>query len=257
MQKKTINSLQNEQVKQLLKLNKKRNSEREGKILVEGRKEIEMALGGGLAILAHYHLDSESGLCAADFSITPEIAKKISNRESPGKNFALFERPALSLDKIKAGKNSLVLVLEDMEKPGNIGAILRTADACGADAVLLADPRTDIFNHNVIRTSRGTVFTVPLAAAGNQEIRDWLVKNRFTMAGTSPQGDIDYYDYDFRQNTALLIGTEHEGLSDFWMKSAPVKLSIPMTGKIDSLNASVSAAIICFESVRQKRKNIV
>jgi TrmH family RNA methyltransferase len=252
-----ITSVQNEKVKLLVRLLKKRNRDKENLVLIEGKKEIEMAKESGLEILEHYHLPEEAGMGDKMIIINEEVAKKISVRENPAKNFALVKKPDTKLKDIIIKNDALVLVLEDLEKPGNIGAILRTADASGVDAVIITKPRTDIYNPNVVRTSRGTVFSVPIISGENEAIYKFLKENNFSLVGTSPLGDKKYTEYDYSRKTALLIGTEHEGLSDFWLKQADSLVKIPMLGRIDSLNASVSTAIICFEAVRQKNHNIV
>ena len=149
-------------------------------------------------------------------------------------------------------ENPLVIVLEAVEKPGNLGAVLRSADASGADAVIVCDPLTDLYNPNLIRSSIGGIFTVPVAAASSEETIEWLKSRNIRIYTAQLQDSKWYYDTDMRGGTALVMGTEATGLTDIWRKAADAHIKIPMLGKLDSLNVSVSAAILLFEAVRQR-----
>ena len=151
-------------------------------------------------------------------------------------------------------ENPLVVVLEKLEKPGNLGAILRSADGAGANAVLICDALTDLYNPNIIRSSLGSIFTVPVALCDNQEAIEFLKNKKIQILTAQLQDSSFYYDIDMRGGTALVIGSEADGLSEIWRKAADRHILIPMNGKMDSLNASVSAAILLYEAVRQRQQ---
>ena len=143
---------------------------------------------------------------------------------------------------------------ESVEKPGNLGALLRTADSAGCDALIICDPVTDVFNPNVVRSSQGAVFSVPVAVCSSTEAAAWLRTNKIKTLATTPAATKTFWDVDAKTPTALLLGSEKDGLSEFWLKSADEKISIPQAGLSDSLNVSMAAAIVLFEAVRQRRK---
>ena len=157
------------------------------------------------------------------------------------------------LSEFKPKKDALIIVLETVEKPGNLGAVMRTADAAGVDAVIIADPATDIFNPNAIRASIGCIFSVPVYTCSTEECINWLKQNGITIYCTYLKASIDYLDADFRKATALVMGTEATGISDAWVGAADQNIIIPMNGIADSLNVSVTTAIVTFEAVRQRR----
>ena len=150
-------------------------------------------------------------------------------------------------------KNPLIVVLESVEKPGNLGAILRTAEAANVDAVIVCDPLTDLYNPNLIRASIGGVFSVPVAVCTSKECIAFLKEHKVRILTAQLQDAYDYYDYDMRQATAIVMGTESTGLSQQWRDAADVHIRIPMLGRLDSLNVSVSAAILMYEAVRQRK----
>ena len=158
----------------------------------------------------------------------------------------------MSLDALKLKENPLVVVLEAVEKPGNLGAVLRSADASGVDAVIVCDPLTDMYNPNLIRSSIGAIFTVPTATASSEDTIKWLKANKIKIYTAQLQDSEWYYDIDMKGSTAIVMGTEATGLTDAWRKAADAHIKIPMLGKLDSLNVSVSAAILMFEAVRQR-----
>ena len=159
----------------------------------------------------------------------------------------------LPLEDLRLPDNPLIAVLESVEKPGNLGAVLRSADAAGADALLICDPLTDIYNPNVIRASIGAVFTVPTVACSSDEAIAWLKAKGIQILTAQLQDSSLYYDRDLTLPTALVLGTESTGLSDRWREAADAHIRIPMLGSLDSLNVSVSAAILLFEAVRQRQ----
>jgi TrmH family RNA methyltransferase len=160
-----------------------------------------------------------------------------------------------TLDELELPENPLLLIAEDLEKPGNLGTILRTADATGVDAVVVCDHKTDINNPNVIRASIGTVFFMPVAEATSDEVIGWLNNRGIQSLAAVPDAEIEYTDTDMRKGTAIIVGAEDEGLSPKWINQSDRKVCIPMLGKNDSLNVSTAAAILLYEAIRQRRKN--
>ena len=257
-----ISSSQNLKIKEIIGLRKAAKRKKEDLIVIEGKKEIEMAQRGNMKINNFFYCpelnpDADKALVRDDqglFLVTPDVFKKISLREHPDGYLATAKPRYSKLSEIKLSSAPLVIVLEAVEKPGNLGAIFRVADAAGADAVIISDPRTDIYNPNVIRASRGAVFSVRAAVSPADKIISWLKTNKIKIFAATPNTDKFYTEPDYRGATAIVIGTEHEGLSDRWLQAAGKKIKIPLQGKIDSLNAAVSAAIIIYEALRQRRK---
>jgi TrmH family RNA methyltransferase len=208
-----------------------------------------------------YSLAVAKNVCFSDQAIatfvevlelSADVFAKIAFRESPDGYLATFKPKKLSLADLRLSANPFVVILEAVEKPGNLGAILRTCDAAGVEALIIADQHTDIYNPNVIRASLGTVFSKQLAVDSLENINKWLILNKIKTFATSPDTDLLFTEVDFTQPCAILIGTEHHGLSDKCLKMADYKIKIPMKGKMDSLNASVSAGIVIYEVVRQR-----
>ena len=259
---KTINSLQNPLIKETVKLRKASERRKQGEILVEGYKEIKLAQDNGLAALRLFYCDEyargkyspDTLLAKETFLVSPDVFDKISYRDNPDGFLAVISRGENYLAEIKLTKDkpALIIVLESVEKPGNLGAILRTADAAQADAVIVCDAKTDIYNPNVIRSSLGTLFTVPVAIASNSEALSWLKDNEIKILAATPSAKDIYFDQDMAGALAIVVGTEHDGLSGFWLDNADKQIKLPMLGKIDSLNASVSAAILTYEALRQR-----
>ena len=178
--------------------------------------------------------------------------EKIAYRGSTEGVIAEVKAVQRGLEDVKLSEKPLVIVLESVEKPGNLGAVLRSADAAGADAVLICDPLTDLFNPNLIRASIGAVFTVQTVCCTSTEAISWLKANGIKLYTAQLQDSSWYYDTDMKGATAIAIGTEATGLTDAWREAADAHIKIPMLGELDSLNASVSAAILLFEAVRQR-----
>ncbi|WKZ48676.1 MAG: RNA methyltransferase [Anaerolineales bacterium] len=253
-----IASLQNPRVKRLVKLrDDKKTRRQDGLMLVEGFDEIQLALAAGhkpqtvlsAPQIASRHLTFSH---AEALTVSRAVFEKISYRENPDGWLAVFPIPRTTLSDLKLSKTPLVIVAESVEKPGNLGAILRTADAAGVDALLVCDSRVDVWNPNVVRASRGAVFCVPVVECDNASALERLKGGAIRVAAASPAGDEVYSNVDLSQPVAIAVGTEDEGLSDFWMTNADVKLKIPMLGKVNSLNVSVSTALILYEAVRQR-----
>ena len=263
-----ITSLQNTAIKNIVKL-KDKASERvsQGLFVIEGAREIRLAVEGGYKIRSLYHYPDHAKNYTHEFNylkevpeekrfeITAEVYEKIAYRETTEGLIALAELKKNTLDSIHVGSNPLVVVLESVEKPGNLGAILRTADAADADAVIICDPKTDFYNSNVIRSSLGCVFTNQIAKCSPSDAIAWLRKNTIRTYAAELKGSVRYDTPDFRHASAIVLGTEADGLSDEWINAADARIKIPMLGRIDSLNVAASAAIIVFEAMRQRGFN--
>jgi TrmH family RNA methyltransferase len=185
-------------------------------------------------------------------SVSRPVFEKISYRENPDGWLATFPIPKTSLDNQKPGDPPFVIVAESVEKPGNLGAILRTADAAHVDALLICDPRVDLWNPNVVRASRGAIFSVRTVECHNDAALAWLRRHAIRVLAATPSAEAVYFETDLRQAVAIAVGTEDEGLSDFWMSNADLQVKIPMGGRVNSLNVSVSTALILYEAVRQR-----
>lgn len=184
--------------------------------------------------------------------VSKDVFNKLVVREDSGGLLAVAEMKTHELETISLKKNPLILILESIEKPGNLGALLRTADAAGIDAVISCDPQTDFYNPNVIRSSIGTVFANQLASASSENTIAWLKKNKIAIYSTHLNASKPYYTIDFTKPAAIVMGTESTGLSDQWVEAADVTIVIPMAGAIDSMNVSTSAAVVIFEARRQR-----
>jgi len=256
----TITSTQNQKIKDAAKLHEARERKKCGLVLVEGRREIELARAGGAAIETLFVCEEIFGdtdfVRAAGaketFAVSPAVYKKISFRESPAGILAVARPPVYSLADIKNKNDLLLVVLEAVEKPGNLGAIVRTADAAAVDAVIICDPKADIYNPNAIRSSQGTVFTKKVIVADSPAVIVWLFENKIKAFAATPAANKTHFACDFRKNAAIVLGTEDKGLSQAWIEAADEKIRIPMRGAIDSLNVSASAAIILYEAIRQR-----
>ncbi len=253
-----IVSPQNPRVKHIVKLrDDKRTRKEDGLMLVEGFDEIQLALAAGhkpQTLLSAPELASRALTDSSIESLTVSRAvfEKISYRENPDGWMGIFPIPQTSLDDLKLSATPLVIIAESIEKPGNLGAILRTADAAGVDALLVCDARVDVWNPNVVRASRGAVFSVPVVACENVEALKWLKGGKTRIVAASPSAEEIYSAVNLTSPVAIVVGTEDEGLSDFWMTNADVKVKIPMMGKVNSLNVSVSTALIIYEAMRQR-----
>ncbi len=253
-----IISLQNPKVKYIVKLREdKRQRQRDGLFLVEGHDELTLALDSGLrpqTLLTAPELASRSiDIPNAELTtVSRAVFEKMSYRDNPDGWLGIFPIPKISLDDLKLSESPLVIVAESVEKPGNLGAILRTADAAKVDAVLVCDPRVDLWNPNVIRASRGAVFAVPTVEVESPNALAWLRLRKMRVLAATPSAETLYTDVDLREPIAIAVGTEDEGLTDFWMQNADLKVKIPMLGKVNSLNVSIATALITYESVRQR-----
>lgn len=257
-----ITSLQNPLVKDVIKLRKQRERRKDDLIIIEGEKEVSMAVVGGVKIKTFFYCRdfglNENTLTELNhgkvINVSREVFCKISKRENPDGILVVAKTSRNLLSDISIQKDSLFIALEAVEKPGNVGAVIRTAEAVGAEAVILIDSVVDFYNPNTIRTSRGSVFNIKSVSCSRGEFFLWARANRITTIAASLEANRYYTDIDFKRAVAVLIGTEHEGLSEDTLRETDVKIKIPMSGKIDSLNASVSAAVIMYEALRQKMK---
>jgi TrmH family RNA methyltransferase len=199
-----------------------------------------------------YPLAQSEMHAANSFEVSLPVFQKMAYREHSDGILALVRTKSHTLGDLNLSNNPFVIVLEAVEKPGNLGAILRTADAAGADAVIICDPLTDVYNPNVIRSSVGCVFTVPLAVATGSDVFSFLKENEMQIFAAELQASRWYQDTDFTRPSAIIMGTEADGLTDFWIENADARIKIPMRGIIDSLNVSVSTAVLTFEAMRQR-----
>lgn len=258
-----ISSPQNKEIKQLLQLQEKsRMRRKENAFLVEGRREIHLALKGGFKPESLYFCPDLASLeqlslnlpeTANIIKISQEVYDKLAYRSSTEGVLAVFKAKENALQNINlTSENPLILVAEAPEKPGNIGAILRTADAANVDAVIIANPKTDLYNPNIIRSSVGCIFTNQIATGSTSEIISFLKKKNISIYAATLQDSKVYHQIDFTTATAIVVGTEATGLSQAWRENATQNIIIPMNGEIDSMNVSVAAGILIFEAKRQR-----
>ena len=264
-----ITSLQNPRIKQLVKLRDRRPRDEAGVFLVEGYRQIRRALEKNITLTELYispewYLgENEPALVAQAqaagaqiFELTKDAFAKVAYRERPDGLLAVAPQWRRSLADIVTppGKAPFLLVVEAIEKPGNLGTILRSADAAGVDALIVCDPVTDLFNPNVVRASTGVLFSVPVVIASSEEVREWLREKQIRSVATTPSATDFYTDTDLRGPLAIVMGSEQYGLSDYWLKEADARVVIPMAGQADSLNVAMATIITLFEAVRQRGK---
>lgn len=258
-----ITSLQNPKIKNIIKLSKAKERREQNLFIIEGARELMLALSANYKVETVFicpelftktdypdvlnNIDSDCKI-----EITQAVFEKTAYREGSDGLIALVRPQRHDLNNLKLPEKPFIIILEAVEKPGNLGAILRTADAAKADAVIICNPATDIYNPNTIRSSIGCLFTVPIAICSSQEALDYLRKKDIKIFAAELQAAQWYHDTDFTQSTAIIMGTEADGLTDFWLDNADARIKIPMRGQIDSLNVSVSTAILTFEAMRQR-----
>lgn len=255
---KIITSLQNPLVKKVLQLQEKsRERKKTGLFIIEGLRELELAQKGGYIIetvLYCEDINSDAiGEASEQIAISKAVYKKLAYRQTTEGVLAIAKSKNHDLDSLNfKNKNPLILVAEAPEKPGNIGALLRTADAANIDAVLIANPKSDVYNPNVIRSSVGCVFTTQAGIGTTEEIISFLEQHNIAINCAALTASKNYIEVDFTEPTAIVVGTEATGLSDTWLTNSDQNIIIPMQGVIDSMNVSVSAAILIFEAKRQR-----
>lgn len=258
-----ITSLQNPKIKNIVKLGKAKERKAQNLFVLEGARELTLAQS------ANYEVDSVF-ICPELFGktdypdvlenisqhliheVSQQVFEKIAYREGSDGLIALMKPKSHTLQDLKLSENPFIIILEAVEKPGNLGAILRTADAAQVDAVIVCDPLTDIYNPNAIRSGVGCTFTVPTAICSSEEALSWLKQNKITSFAAELKASSWYQETDYTQPSAIVMGTEADGLTPFWLTNADHRIKIPMRGKIDSLNVSVSTAVITFEAMRQR-----
>ena len=254
-----ISSVSNPRIKNIVKLEKSAERKKQGLFLVEGIREVEHCLQAGYTLDSIYWCPQLSGKNPLpDFGRTPvfkvpeSVYAKIAYREGTEGLIALVKMASHQLKDLPSLKKKFVLVVESIEKPGNLGAILRTADAVGVDALVVCDAKTDVYNPNVIRSGIGSFFTVPIAIASNEEALQWMQQKNLKIFIASPEAKNSLYSEELKWPVALVFGTEDKGLSAFWREHSAVQaISIPMQGNMDSLNVSNSVAVVLYECLRQ------
>ena len=263
---KTISSLQNDSIKFIIGLIRKASLRKQSNVfVVEGKRELQLVVRGGFRIeklfccqeIFKYPKIEE--WCTQNLGIsnmvrvTENVYRKISYRKKTEGIVALVKKKKMGIDSIVfKNKNPLVLVAENIEKPGNIGAMLRTADASKIDCLLIAEPQTDIYNPNVIRSSVGGFFSVPIGVGTNEEVHTFLNQHHITPHAARLEANVSYETIDFTKPSAVVVGAESTGLSKFWLNASKSNIKIPMLGSLDSLNVSVAAGILLFEATRQR-----
>jgi len=260
---KEITSVQNKLVKELFQLREKsRLRKKTNTFLIEGQREISLAVKGSYEIEKIFFVPDlfsveqldELNITAERIAISDEVYSKLALRDSTEGVIALAKGKSISLNELKFDKeNPLILIGESIEKPGNVGALLRTADAANIDAVIISEAKSDFYNPNVIRSSVGCVFTNNIVSTTNDELIPWLKEKGIKVFSAALSASKPYTEVDFKGPSAIVVGTEATGLSDKWLNASDQNIIIPMEGEIDSMNVSVSAAIILFEAKRQRK----
>lgn len=259
-----ITSSQNPKLKQVNELRNRKERDASGLFIIEGYRELKRAADAGvkihsLFICPEFFLgENEEALIEQIGSATFDVAKpqfeKISYRDRPDGLIAIAHQMKLSLADISfRNKVPFIVIAEAIEKPGNLGTILRSADAAGVDGVIVCDRCTDIYNPNVVRASVGTLFTLPVVEAASSEALSWLKKHQIHIAAATPAAKMEYTAADFKKAVAIVVGTEQIGLSKTWLDAADLSVSIPMLGIADSLNVATATTLLLYEVVRQRR----
>jgi TrmH family RNA methyltransferase len=260
-----ITSPHNPRIKALAALRDRRARDQAALMRVEGYEELSLALESGAQPVEVYYcpvlihdprenrlLDIARAAGAALVEVSDRVFEKIAYRDNPDGWLATFKAVRRGLDGLKLGEHPFLLVCEAVEKPGNLGAMLRTADAAGLDALIACDPLTDWGNPNVIRASKGALFTVQVADAPTPEALAWLKAKRIKVVVASPDGWQPYTRADLRGPVAVVVGAEHQGVGPAWLAGADLAVQIPMAGRVNSLNVATAAALIMYEVVRQR-----
>ena len=259
-----ISSPTNPRIRNIVKLKDRKDRRKTGLTIVEGVREISIARQSNLVFKEYYACPEILSRHTGEeflqeigkkkhpvYEITKEVFAKISFGDRQEGIVAVVEPKPSRLNEIKSDPRGVFVIVDSVEKPGNLGAILRTCDASGVGALLVSDMATDIYNPNVIRASLGTVFSLPVVQAPAEEILSFLKQKHIRIVAASPQAKRIYTKIKLDFPLAFVVGSEHEGLGDFWLKAADGQVRIPMKGKIDSLNVSVSVAVLVYEAMRQ------
>lgn len=265
-----ISSLQNEKIKNLIKLQKKPSERKEqGLFVIEGRREISLAISNDIipqtiflcddiyAPELAYPIDFNKLSNVPVIKVSGEVYSKIAYRGDTQGIMMTAENKKADLECLKIQHDGLYLLLESVEKPGNLGAVFRTADAAGISGIIICGQSFDIYNPNVIRSSLGCIFTVPFALTDNTKALDLFKKHNYQILAAHPEGKSNYAEINYKKGSVIVLGTESEGLTSFWKENSTQLITIPMMGQIDSLNISVSAAVISYEARRQRNSHLV
>lgn len=262
-----ISSLQNPRIKAVARLRERRERDSSGRMLIEGSDELALALDCGLRPEELYYAPDVANAIELDLvarcaelgtalvEVTRAVLEKLAYREHPGALLAVAAVPNCRLSDLHLPPQPLLVIAEALEKPGNLGAILRSADAAGADAVIVCDGRTDLFNPNVVRASKGTIFRVPVAQGTAGELFPWLAERGIRVAAATPSATADFWATDLSGALALAVGTEREGLSAAWLQRAEMQVRIPMRGQVNSLNVAQATTLLLYEALRQRLGN--
>jgi TrmH family RNA methyltransferase len=261
-----ITSPQNTGVKRIARLRSKKGRDAKNLTIVEGVREVRQALNAKLRLSCAYVCSDGVYRCSPEIIAELEAAKvkvfdtncsvfgKMAYGDRTEGVLALVEPQEWTLASLKLSAQPLIVVLESVEKPGNLGAVLRTCDGAGVDAVIVCDEKTDVHNPNVVRASLGAIFSVPTVSCHGRDAVEFFKARGIRTFAAVVQAEKFYFDKDLRGPCAIVLGSEQEGLSEFWLNHADEKVRIPMAGKVDSLNVSVSAAVMVYEAVRQRRQ---
>jgi TrmH family RNA methyltransferase len=262
-----ITSPSNQRLKSLTALRRRRVREESGLTLIEGFEELALALEAGVLPQAVYYCPELMLDPASQLAVVTDVAargvdtvqlgraafERVAYREGPDGFLAVVGSVARACADLAVGRDALTLLCQGVEKPGNLGAMLRTADAAGVEAVIAADPVTDWGNPNLVRASKGTVFSVPVCSDSTAATIGWLQERGIALVATTPDTDLDYTDVDYTGPVAIAVGAEKYGLTDEVLAAAAYRVRIPMVGRANSLNVATSAAIVIYEAVRQRR----
>ena len=261
-----ITSTTNPRVKAAARLRDRQGRNDQQRIIIDGVREIGLAVASGIELIELYYFpelcrdEQHAALLKAAraekadlIEVTPAVMEKLAFGQRVEGVVAVARAPQRRLADWKLGEEPLIAVVEGVEKPGNLGAILRTADAAGVSALIVADGGTDLYNPNAIRASLGAVFTVPVATAASQAALDWLRQNHFRLLAARVDGTTDYTAADYRGRTAILLGSEAHGLSESWRAEDITPIRLPLLGRVDSLNLSATAAVLFYEALRQRQ----
>lgn len=269
MSERVLSSHRNPRFRSALALRDARDRRQRRQILIDGSREIERAASAGVELLEAYVApslveaagsDARAAVSAARRSgaeiveVTPDLLQRLSYGDRDDGIVVVAAMPSARLADLVLPADPLIGVVEGVEKPGNFGAILRSADGAGLDALIAADPATDPYNPNVIRASLGTVFSVPVAVASTGEVLEWLIDRGIRIIAARVDGAVDYADVEMTGAVAIALGSEARGLSDAWAELATAAVRVPMLGIADSLNVSATAAILFYEALRQRRR---
>ena len=253
----TITSPSNPRFKEALQLHTSRGRKKQNRIIVFGRREIDRAIAAGITpdqIFVHAESETTSFDDKKIYQLPAPLFEKLSYGNRLDDAIMTAARPSTDLDNFDFQGDTIVTVLEAIEKPGNLGGILRSADGSGVDGVIVTNPQTDVYHPNSIRNSSGATFSVPIAVDNNENVLAQLKSAGFRILVACPKAEANFYDVDLRGKTAIVLGNEAEGVSDFWSSAADEAFNIPMLGIADSLNVSVTAAIVMYESLRQRKQ---